>query len=132
MHCFSNLKSLDDEDLKLLFKDIKSPRELILSNNRLTVESISTLLEMKNQSLKSLSLSYNPLGPSILLELPMLFKTFKKLEVLEMEGADLGHPLELGSTLHYDDVSEETDQINGIFFLLLFIYKSLVNRECFI
>ncbi|KAI8880136.1 RNI-like protein [Backusella circina FSU 941] len=101
---------LHDEDLKILLKEIKAPRELILSNNRLTVESISTLLEMKHQTLKILKLSYNPLGSKILLELPSLFHTLKKLEVLEMEGTGLGHRLDLHN-MEYDTLLTQDDQV---------------------
>ncbi|GAA5798594.1 hypothetical protein HPULCUR_003999 [Helicostylum pulchrum] len=85
---------LDDQDLKLLLNvTYKGLTELKLRNNLLTVECLSSILPFPH--LRVLDLSYNALGPGILLRLPHLLEKLPSLREIKLSSTHLGDFIKL-------------------------------------
>ncbi|KAI8985443.1 hypothetical protein BDB01DRAFT_87560 [Pilobolus umbonatus] len=96
--------NLDDGAVELLLQDAKAISELNLTNNHLTTATVRMLIRSLPNGLQKLKLSYNRIGPDMLIELPDLFKAFPHLRLLELEGTYIGK---------YTDYSCKMDPMDG-------------------
>ncbi|KAG0792046.1 hypothetical protein G6F16_004657 [Rhizopus arrhizus] len=91
---------LSDNDVQILLKDCKIPNEINLSNNRITVSTVQLITDIFSDSdLARISLSFNPIGPQIIQEVPKMISHFPNLRALNFEGTCLGKHMQVDESI---------------------------------
>ncbi|EIE77759.1 hypothetical protein RO3G_02463 [Rhizopus delemar RA 99-880] len=89
-----------DDDVQILLKDCKIPNEINLSNNRITVSTVQLITDIFSDSdLARISLSFNPIGPQIIQEVPKMISHFPNLRALNFEGTCLGKYMQVDESI---------------------------------
>lgn len=89
-----------DNDVQILLKDCKIPNEINLSNNRITVSTVQLITDIFSDSdLARISLSFNPIGPQIIQEVPKMISHFPNLRALNFEGTCLGKYMQVDESI---------------------------------
>ncbi|CAO3660934.1 unnamed protein product [Rhizopus stolonifer] len=82
---------LGDEEIELLLTHAKIPNEINLSNNEITITTVKKMLTaFSNSDLARITLSFNPIGPQLIEQVPRMISAFPNLRMLNLEGTCLG------------------------------------------
>ncbi|KAF7727965.1 hypothetical protein EC973_006853 [Apophysomyces ossiformis] len=102
---------LCDEDLDAILNGTKLPPHINLSDNRLTAKTLEKLCQQCLSGIESLSLAFNPLGPSIL-ECMTIIAKGSNLKNLDLEGSQVGNIFEVEEILQKFDQCEDSKLAN--------------------
>lgn len=87
---------LGDEEIDLLLTHAKIPNEINLSNNEITITTVKRMLvTFSNSDLARITLSFNPIGPQLIEQVPRMISAFPNLRMLNLESTCLGELIQV-------------------------------------